>query len=96
MIYLRELDISDNNVSDVDDIIDSVEILNLSKNCILDINKLPLSLKEIISYNNRTYKITDKFPKNLTKIDFYNNNSYFVLKFVVCFFHMIIIPFSRL
>ena len=74
LIYLRELDISDNNVSDVDDIIDSVEILSLSKNCILEINKLPSSLKEIISYNNKTYKITDQFPKNLTKIDFYNNN----------------------
>lgn len=74
MIYLRELDISDNNVSDVDDIIDSVEILSLSKNCILEINKLPSSLKEIISYNNKTYKICEQFPKNLTKIDFYNNN----------------------
>lgn len=73
MIYLRELDISDNNISDIDDIIDSVEILNVSKNSILEINKLPLSLKELISYNNKIYKICE-FPKNLIKIDFYNNN----------------------
>jgi hypothetical protein len=74
MTYLRELDLANNNISDIDYLLDSIEILNISKNCMTEINKLPLSLKEIAAYNNKIYKITCEFPKNLEKIDFYNNN----------------------
>ncbi len=70
--YLRELDISNNSIVELNNILDSLEILIISRNDISEINSLPQNLIEFIAYSNKISKI-DIFPEKLKKLDLYHN-----------------------
>ncbi len=74
IVYLRELDVLGNDIQNIDELIDSIEFLSISKNYLTEINSLPKSLIEIIAYGNKISRINCKFPDNVRKMDFYNNN----------------------
>jgi len=69
-----EINLTDNLIENIDNIPDSCELLDICRNNIKKINKLPSALKIFKAYKCKIDQITCLLPNTITELDLYDNN----------------------
>ena len=69
-----EINLTENFIDNVDNLPDSCESLDICRNNIKKINKLPSALKIFKAYRCKIDQITCLLPNSITELDLYDNN----------------------
>jgi hypothetical protein len=70
---IKELDISDTNIRNIDNLPESVEVLIAYKCNILNISRFPKNLIKLVAYRSGIRTIETQFPQCIKEIDLYDN-----------------------
>jgi hypothetical protein len=74
MENLKEIYLNKNHITDIEELLDTVEILDISNNNIGMICLLSMNLRVLNAYNCKLKKFLCKFPPNLKKLDLFSNS----------------------